>query len=105
MAKERKKAIRAAFNEACLERDKHRCVMCGASDTKLDVHHITNREEMPNGGYVKENGITLCDPGCHMKAEDTYFQRAHHEGFAPDELYAKVGSSRDIAITASQRLQ
>lgn len=45
--------------------------MCGRSDVKLDVHHITNRKMMPNGGYVKENGITLCDcyDVCHFRAE------------------------------------
>ena len=104
MAKDKKKAIRAAFNEACLKRDKHQCVMCGAKNAKLDVHHITNREDIPNGGYVKENGITLCDPDCHMKAEDTYFGRDHYAGFESDELYTKIGSSKALAFTMSQRL-
>jgi predicted restriction endonuclease len=104
MAKDKKKLVRAAFYEACLKRDKNRCAMCGASGVKLDVHHITNRDEMPNGGYVVENGITLCDLGCHMKAEDTYFHRAAHEGFSPEELYAKIGSSREKAIAACATL-
>lgn len=66
-----KKKIREAFREAVFTRDGHKCRMCGRPDCKLDAHHITDRNELPNGGYVKENGITLCDVegGCHMKAE------------------------------------
>lgn len=36
------------------------------SDDKLC--DINDRHEMPNGGYAKENGITLC-PQHHMAAE------------------------------------
>ena len=73
-----KKRVRAAFRSAVLERARYRCDMCGkpgkdrqggdshskfhADDPSLvplDAHHITDRNEMPNGGYVKENGISL----------------------------------------------
>lgn len=56
---------------------------------------------MPNGGYVPENGISLC-AACHEKAE------AHHRGdpvlpgFTPEELYASIGSSEEAAIAASE---
>jgi hypothetical protein len=94
-----KKKIRRSFNEACLSRDNHTCVTCG-NKGDLDVHHITNREEMPDGGYVVENGISLC-PDCHKKAEDVYFYRDIDCGFTPSHLYALIGSSYVKAVNAS----
>jgi hypothetical protein len=57
---------------------------------------------MPNGGYVKENGISLCDGGpgsCHYVAET-----AGNEFLSPSDLYAKIGSSYDEAVRASLEL-
>src|SRR5690349_13291884 len=68
-----KKQLRESFKNGVFSRDGHRCKICGkhAQAVKLDAHHIINRNLMPNGGYVLENGITLCDTpdGCHFKAE------------------------------------
>ena len=100
----RKRLIRLSFNEVCLARDNHKCVMCGVEDVPLDVHHVVNRNDMPKGGYVKENGISLCDE-CHIKAEDTYFARVVHEDFLVDKLYEKIGSSLNEAILASVNSQ
>ena len=56
---------------------------------------------MPNGGYVPENGISLCAE-CHREAE------AHHRGepippgFSPAEVYARIGSSEEAARAASE---
>jgi 5-methylcytosine-specific restriction endonuclease McrA len=99
-----KKETRRRFREGCFERDSHRCRVCKSSG-KLDAHHITDRNEMPNGGYVLENGISLCED-CHMKAErwhisgNTDFVKGYH----PDELYAIIGSSHQKALRASERL-
>lgn len=103
----KKKLIRRHFRETSLERDDYRCVMCRAPDVPvddLDVHHITDRNEMPGGGYVKENGISLCPP-CHLKAEQWHI--SDHEswapGYHPDELYEKIGSSYEAAVAASEK--
>lgn len=58
---------------------------------------------MPNGGYVKENGISLC-PLCHMKAENFHLMGEAKPGYSPDELYALIGSSKEKAIAASEKL-
>jgi predicted restriction endonuclease len=87
-----KKAVRAAFRESVFTRDGHRCRMCGASGVPLDAHHITNRNEMPDGGYVKENGISLCAE-CHRLAEQLWETGTAAEGYSPDDLYRKIGSS------------
>jgi len=73
----------------------------------LDAHHITDRNEMPNGGYVKENGITLCKEKCHLEAEQFHISGGKNwtDGLHPDELYAKIGSSKEEAISASRRLK
>lgn len=67
---------------------------------ELDAHHITNRNEMPKGGYVAENGISVCDD-CHLKAEQFWSTGIAVEGFSPEELYTKIGSSYDEAVAAS----
>ena len=105
----KKKAIRAAFRDAVFSRDGHACVMCGApqrEDEPLDAHHITDRSQLPGGGYVQENGITVCEKPCHIRVE-----RFHVSGGAdweqdlhPDDLYARIGSSHDAAVTASEAM-
>src|SRR5262245_57597104 len=118
-----KRRVRAAFRAAVFQRDRYRCAACGRPGkdrqggdghvlfhvgvpddalVPLDAHHITDRRAMPNGGYVKENGITLCDGGCHARAEVYHQTGTPHPGFAPAELYAKIGSSYDAAYRASQ---
>ncbi|MCA9662995.1 MAG: HNH endonuclease, partial [Myxococcales bacterium] len=67
------------------------------------AHHITDRNAMPNGGYVAENGIALC-PACHEKAERFHATGHALAGFHPDDLYRIVGSSREKAERASRRL-
>ena len=101
---DRKKQIRAAFRQAVFDRDNHRCKVCREPDAgSHDAHHITDRTLMPNGGYVKENGITLCPP-CHEKAEEFHRTGTAILDFAPGDLYALIKSSHDLAIKASERL-
>ena len=93
-----KKAVRERFRTSVFERDGYKCRCCGATGD-LDAHHITDRHDMPNGGYVPENGISLC-PECHLKAE-RYHASGHKEfveGYHPDQLYALIGSSYELAF-------
>lgn len=70
---------RTGFREGVLARDGYRCVNCGApgieidpvNGVPLDAHHIRERGLWSDGGYYLENGATLCDPTCHMLAEQT----------------------------------
>lgn len=96
-----KKEIRRQFRDAVFKRDNYKCAICGA--VELDAHHITDRNELPNGGYVVENGISLCQQ-CHDLAEDFHRGNPPQKGFHPNELYIKIGSSRDKAAAASLRL-
>lgn len=104
---QKKKAVRENFRTKVFARDKHRCRMCGIvpenGDEGLDSHHIVDRNLLPNGGYVPENGIALCS-GCHIKAEQFHDTGTSYPGYSPEELYAKVGSSEAKAIKASERL-
>lgn len=102
-----KKLVRKRFREAVFTRDNYACRMCNWSRASqllaLDAHHITDRNLMPNGGYCKENGISLC-PECHEKAEVFHSTGVSVEGYSPDDLYKKIGSSYDAAVKASERL-
>ncbi len=98
-----KKARRKAFRDAVFERDGHKCMICGHDKTKdLSAHHITDRNEMPSGGYVVENGITLCDINCHQIAEEFHQTGTACPGFSPGDLYGLIGSSKEEAMRASQ---
>lgn len=106
-----KKEIRKKFRQICLKRDNYSCVMCGLkaitseeAEKILDVHHIQNRSKMPQGGYVKENGITLCKNICHLKAEEFHSSGVAISGFSIDDLYAKINSSLHKAIEASIKI-
>jgi hypothetical protein len=100
-----KKQIRQDFNDSVFKRDKHKCAFCKITEN-LDAHHITDRHEMPNGGYVKENGITLC-PQHHMDAEKFHMTEGKEwvEGMHQNDLYRKIGSSHSIAIEKSEKLK
>lgn len=99
----KKKAVRESFRNAVFTRDRNRCKKCGVASEKLDAHHITDRNEMPNGGYVAENGISLCEP-CHAKAEEFHSTGTSHPGYSPDDLYRLIGSTKEKAQRASERL-
>lgn len=112
-----KKAIRQAFVAPCFMRDKYRCAVCGwpghslsfdEARKLLDVHHILPRKSLPNGGYVEQNGITLCresGKNCHLEAEKFYMSEEHvNEAYSPDALFVIINSSRDQALEASKKL-
>lgn len=109
-----KKEIRKNFRESVFKRDNHTCQVCYTKRDaeELDAHHITDRKEMPNGGYVLENGITVCNEGegdevsCHMQCEQYHITNGQEwsEGLHPDELYVRVGSTWTEAYEASEKL-
>ncbi len=100
-----KKQIRQAFRDAVFQRDGYKCKICGFAEIDaLDAHHITDRHLMPNGGYVLENGITLCTINCHQMAEEFHKTGMACRGFRPEDLYRLIGSSKEKAIEASRKL-
>lgn len=95
-----KKKIRDAFRNVVFTRDRYQCRVCRDLINPLDAHHITDRDLMPNGGYVLQNGISLC-PECHVKAEVYHSTGTAVPGYSPDDLYKLIGSSYDIAVKAA----
>lgn len=93
-----KRAIRERLRRAAYARDGG-CVACDHGQAPFDCHHITPREQMPNGGYVLENVVTVCSP-CHEKAE-ACLHGATIPGYSPDELYLLIDSSHAIATAAA----
>jgi hypothetical protein len=112
-----KKIIREKFRQAVFSRDGFKCQVCGIIEN-LDAHHITSRKEMPNGGYVKENGITLCQI-CHCRAEialqwfnkfrgtDPEYPCPTFDGpidYLPDTLYKMIDSNHLKAEEVSAKI-
>lgn len=116
----KKSQIRRNFRESVFDRDGYCCKWCGfgpvleSPELTFDAHHITDRNDMPNGGYVPENGITLCkynedgleEDSCHMKAEQFHISDGQEwtPGMHPDDLYKLIGSSKELAIDKSNKL-
>lgn len=101
----KKKLARQKFRDEVLKRDRNKCVICKTEDN-IEAHHIVDRELMPGGGYVKENGITLCRE--HTEMAEHHRQEDGVEGeeaYAPNKLYLKIGSNHDKALKASERLE
>lgn len=99
-----KQRIRMMFRHAVFQRDGKQCKFCSEIND-LDAHHIIDRNEMPNGGYVKENGITLCKK--HHRDAEVYHEsngETYIPGFHPEDLFRKIGSSREIAEAMSEKL-
>jgi len=46
--------------------------------------------EANGGGVVKENGISLCDDGCHLLVKVYHQTGTPHPGYSPTDLYAKL---------------
>ena len=107
-----KERVRERFREAVFRRANYRCQGpgCGFACTRataaehLDAHHVTDRREMPAGGYVADNGIALCAT-CHEKAEVFHATGTALPGWSPEDLYTVIGSSRAQAEAASRRLR
>ena len=89
------------FRSRVFERDRNVCVICGNTGP-LDAHHITPRELMPFGGYVPENGISLCSQH-HLEAESDL----KNDSETPFRyyLYKLINSSYELAYTMSLRLE
>jgi len=98
-----KRLIRDVFRNTVFERDNHTCRKCNKKHVNLDAHHITDRNEMPNGGYVKENGISLCSD-CHIKAEQYHIGNVVENGFSPTDLYKLICSTYDKAYQSSLKI-
>lgn len=59
---------RSQFRENCFERDSQTCIVPWCSRDALDAHHIIERSEWNNGGYIENNGASVCSP--HHKAAE-----------------------------------
>lgn len=92
-----KKKVRENFRNVVFTRDKFKCVFCGKP--AVDAHHITDRNELEHGGYVLQNGISLCEEH-HKMAENFHETNGEKwiDGFHPDDLYKKIKSSKELAI-------
>ena len=98
----KKKLVRENFRTSVFTRDNYKCKICNSCADELDAHHITNRNRMPNGGYVKENGITLC-PHCHIKAEKVC-NGDYIKGYNAFNFYELINSTMSKAIEKSKLL-
>ena len=97
----KKQKIRLKFKNDVFNRDNNQCVFC--NNVAVDAHHITDRNEIPNGGYVLENGISVCDKH-HIKCEEYHISRTWEKGYHPIDLYNLIKSSYKNAYLQSKLL-
>lgn len=104
------KQWRKEFNAAVFKRDKNKCRICGLP--AADAHHITDRHELPNGGYVLSNGISLCN-ACHILAGPTVIPvgrasipsgKIISPKYTAEFFYKMIGSSYEKAYEDSKNL-
>jgi 5-methylcytosine-specific restriction endonuclease McrA len=102
---QKKKQVRENFRNEVFLRDGNKCRKCDKKECGLDAHHITDRIEMPNGGYVKENGISLCAE-CHIKAEVWHISGnlEFEQGYHPNDFYTLINSNYALALLKSIKL-
>lgn len=104
-----KKDIREKFKREVFGRDKNTCKVCNKKqdESYLDAHHITDRNEIVNGGYVKENGITVCKEICHLKVEKFHITGGSQweDNLHPNDLYRLINSSKELAVIKSEKLK
>jgi 5-methylcytosine-specific restriction endonuclease McrA len=97
------KQWRKEFREGVFKRDNYKCRVCGETGL-LDAHHITDRHNLPNGGYVLSNGVSLCSK-CHVLAgEHVIGGRTYPPAYEPEFFYSMIGSSFEQALTDSRNL-
>lgn len=105
------KTDRDIFRESVLKRDNNTCVICKATNVSLDAHHILERRLWDDGGYIIDNGASLCEV-CHLQAEMTLISCEDireaagisnvviPEHLYPDNIYTKWG---DICLPNGKR--
>lgn len=79
----------ASRREAILNRDSYTCQICGAKNTRLEVHHIVYRSQ--GGTDDEDNLITLCE-FCHKKIHKGEI----HINLKPNKLNLKEATHMNI---------
>lgn len=93
------KKICIEVREKALKRDNNKCVIC-QSINSVNVHYITDYNNLPCEGRVISNAISLCKE-CHKAAELYLWRKKSPRGnpqlsnpiFSPEELYKAIDSS------------
>lgn len=87
---------RAKFRESCRNRDNSQCVVPWCKKEADDVHHIIERSEWSDGGYIKNNGASVCNRH-HQYAEENYIPpQAFWFWLRIDEPPTPDGISKDV---------
>lgn len=60
---------RQQFRQTVFDRDNHTCLVPGCDAPAEDAHHIIERALWSDGGYVPDNGASVCETH-HRAAED-----------------------------------
>jgi len=57
---------RSIFREEVFDRDDGKCVVPTCNSDAADAHHIIERKLWDNGGYISDNGASVCSRHHHL---------------------------------------
>lgn len=77
------------------KRDGYTCVLCSATKTRFEAHHIHRWSTHPELRYEPANGVTLCT-GCHDRL-------VGHEDQFVERLTAYVATRASVELTEAER--
>lgn len=60
---------RSEFRQQVFQRDNHTCLVPSCDEDAVDAHHIMERSLWSDGGYIPENGASVCET--HHKLAET----------------------------------
>jgi 5-methylcytosine-specific restriction endonuclease McrA len=81
---------------AALERDGHKCQMCG-STSLISVHHLDNEGDRRGQNHAMENLLTLCER-CHRGMHNISLVRHSGQWYVTGKIFQKLNLTSPVPI-------